>query len=59
MESEKRKVTDLDKLKRFSGPFTKLEEVDEFVSRVEIPDNEKQDRLNTEVRLCQVQASDS
>ena len=45
---QKRKVKDLDKLKKFIKPM----EVDEFVSMVDIPDKEKQDRLYTEVRYA-------
>ena len=52
LASEKRKVKDLDKLKNFSGPFTKPDEVDDYVSRMDITVKEKQDRLYTEVRYA-------
>lgn len=52
LASEKRKVKDLDKLKSFSGPFTKPDEVDDYVSRMDITVKEKQDRLYTEVRYA-------
>ena len=50
--SEKRKVKDLDKLKSYGGPFTKPEEVDEYVARKDKSEKEKQDRLYTEVRYA-------
>ena len=52
LASEKRKVKDLDKLKKWSGPFTRPDEVDVFVARTDIPDKDKQDRLYTEVRYA-------
>lgn len=49
--TDKKRNADLDKLKAIGGPFTKAEEVDEFVNS-EVEDKVKVDRLYIEVRYC-------
>ena len=50
-QTDKRRNTDLDKLKAMGGPFTKAEEVDAFVNS-DVDNKTKVDRLYTEVRYC-------
>ena len=52
LATDKRRMKDLNKLKLEGGPFTKAEEVSEFVSRKDITNKIKQERLYTEVRYA-------
>ena len=49
--TEKR-MTDLDWLKSLGGPFTKPQEVDEYISNSAISNEDKQKRLYREVRYA-------
>ena len=51
ISSERRRVKDLDKLKKEGGPFTKPEEVEEFIAS-DLYEKEKQERLYIEVRFA-------
>lgn len=50
-QTDKKRNTDLDKLKAMGGPFTKPEEVDDYVLS-DVDEKTKVDRLYTEVRYC-------
>ena len=52
ISTDKRRITDLDWLKERGGPFTKLEQVDDYVRRADVTDKEKQKRLYKEVRYA-------
>ena len=50
-QTDKKRNEDLDRLKTLGGPFTKAEEVDEFVNS-EVDEKLKSERLYIEVRYC-------
>ena len=52
MKIDKRRNTDLEKLKSLGGPFTCSTDVRQFMSNDEIPDSTKSSRLYLEIRYC-------